>query len=289
VSASTPAPAARAEAIIRRLRLQIVTAVANALGLSESALIAQLGGALNDAIRDHVRDLERRLERAERLAMVGQLSASVAHELRNPLSVIETSAFILGERGKNDERVQRHTRRIAEQVAIASGVVGDLLDAARGRPLETVPTDLAAIVRSAVAQVPCPSGACVEIDLPPEVPHVGVDERRMRQVLTNLATNALEATEGKGHVRISVDVEADNVIVHIDDDGPGIRPEHADHLFEPLFTTKAEGTGLGLALSRQIVRAHGGDILASNGPSGGARFDVRIPIARVEAQGGDRP
>jgi signal transduction histidine kinase len=260
-----------------------VEAVTAALALPDQAR-ATLIAAVSAVVQEHVREVEQRLAQAERFALIGRMSATLAHELRNPLSVIETSAFILAERGRDDERVARHTRRIAEQVGLASALVTDLLDAARERPPAGTHADLAAVARAAVAQVPCPAGATVTLQIPPDLPPACADGRRIRQVLTNLIQNALEATGGRGAVTVAATSRGDVVVLTVTDDGPGIPPENLPRVFDPLFTTKARGTGLGLPLSRAIARAHGGDLVAGNAPGGGARFELTLP--RASASGG---
>jgi signal transduction histidine kinase len=258
---------------------QLVVIVADALGASVADLEGPLQSRLAAAVRSQLIELERRAVRAERLAATGELAANVAHELRNPLSVIETSAFIVAERARSDERIARHARRIADQVAIAGQIVSELLEAARGRPLTAGRVDLTEVARAAVAQVPCPAGKSVTLELPRELPAVWADGPRIRQVLTNLIRNAIEALQGPGRVALTAHQTDRDVLVAVSDDGPGIEPEHLPRLFEPLFTTKPDGTGLGLSLSRKVVRALGGDLTARNRPEGGACFELRLARA----------
>jgi signal transduction histidine kinase len=278
-AASAPPPSL--DELAERLVTRLHEALAQALPSCPEAASPALTAALTAVVQEHVREVEHRLAQAERFALIGRMSAALAHELRNPLSVIETSAFILAERGREDERVARHTRRIAEQVGIASALVSDLLDAARERPPAGSRADLAAVARAAVAQVPCPAGASVTLKLPSDLPAAFGDERRIRQVLTNLLHNALEAIGNRGAIVVSAGARGGLVAVTITDDGPGIPPELLPRVFDPLFTTKPRGTGLGLALSRAIARAHGGDLVADNAPGGGARFELTLPRAAV--------
>ncbi|HYO65927.1 MAG TPA: ATP-binding protein, partial [Archangium sp.] len=112
------------------------------------------------------------------------------------------------------------------------------------------------------------------------VPPIQGEEERLRQVLINLALNALEATPADGLVRVSAEREGDRVLILVDDTGPGVPPEIHDRLFEPFFTTKAQGSGLGLSIVHAIVTQHGGSMEVGSSPGGGARFFLRLPLVR---------
>lgn len=239
---------------------------------------------LDDALAEVERETRERLQRAERLTHAGQLAAGVAHELRNPLTVIETSVFLLKERasGQGDAVVDRHLRRIVDQVAIASGIVGDLLDTARERPMHPAPVDLSALIHDAVAWVPRDPDVAVALDLPTSPATVPGDARRLRQVIINLVSNALHAMSTRPRaprLEVSLRRDGDAVELAVRDHGVGIHRDDLPRVFEPLFSTRHEGVGLGLALSREIAEAHGGTLSAENAPDGGARFTLRLPAA----------
>lgn len=226
--------------------------------------------------------------RADALLHVGQLAAGVAHELRNPLAVIETSVFLLQEQVGEDPRAARQLRRITEQLRIAGAIVNDLLDTVRGRHAPPSPTerfDLGRVVREAVAWVPRPPHLAIALRLPEDPLIVPGDARRIRQVVVNLVANAVQCLDGRDPSRgIEVTLEADEREVHVSvrDHGPGIADALLPRLFEPFVTTRAEGTGLGLALSRQIARDHQGELRAESVPpaeGGGARFVLTLPRA----------
>ena len=229
--------------------------------------------------------------RADALLHVGQLAAGVAHELRNPLTVIETSVFLLHEQVGADPRAAKQLRRITEQLGIAGAIVNDLLDTIRGHPAPpslTDTVDLARVVREAVAWVPHPPLLAIDLRLPVDPVLVPGDARRVRQVLVNLVANAVHILDGRGDSPgIVVALEADEFTAHITvrDHGPGIAEDLLPRLFEPFVTTRAEGTGLGLALSRKIVRDHHGDLCAesiSPADGGGARFTLTLPRHRPQ-------
>lgn len=276
-----------AEALVDALRARVTQNVVEALAAvaPEEALRDRVSAAVHEALQEHARALEDRLLRVERLASAGQLSAGVAHELRNPLAVIETSLFILNERMGSDERAQRQLRRIGEQVAVATAIVNDLLETVRNRPISRAPVDLAAVARDALGRVPRPSNITVALDLAPGVAVVEGDARRLTQVAVNLLSNAVqslsEASVPAPRLALSVARDGDEATLSVVDNGPGIPLDALPRLFDPLFSTRPEGTGLGLALSRRIVEAHGGALTAANGAHGGARFTLRMRLRGV--------
>jgi signal transduction histidine kinase len=282
------AASSASHALTERLRDLVFAAVADSLGLDSAEVRAKLGDRLDEILRAETRNFVERLDRSERLAHVGQLSSSAVHELRNPLSVIETSAFVIAERAHSDPRIARHAKRIAEQVSLAGHIISDLLDAARGRPLHPVPVDTATLVRGAIEQLSRERAALVTVDVASPAPRVSGDERRLRQVIVNLLTNAFEATGERGPVHVVVVDSAETVVIHVRDGGPGLSPTVIARLFEPLVTTKSHGTGLGLALSREIVSAHGGELRAFNLAEGGACFEVVLAASADSKNDGVR-
>ena len=220
----------------------------------------------------------------ERLATIGQLAASIGHELRNPLAVMETSLH-LAERRNADEKAGRHFHRIREQLAISGAIISDLLEMARDRPPDRRPVSVRALVEEALGGVPSGDGVELVADVPEEL-RASVDPVQLRQVVVNLALNAsqsLSAHRRAGKVKVSARAEGDVLELAIDDDGPGLSLEAERRLFEPLFTTRATGVGLGLPLCRRIIEKHGGTIRGYNrgapGSPEGARFEIRIPGA----------
>lgn len=224
------------------------------------------------------RDTEK--ERAqERLATIGQLAASIGHELRNPLAVIETSVHLLGRR-LDDPQSARHLGRINQQVKLSGAIIEDLLALARDRPPEPSELDLGALLADAVAAVPRATEVELRTEIPADLGPVWADGSQLRQVLINLLLNAVQAIGkermGVVTVRASRD-EAGGLVLEMIDDGPGIQPDVLPHLFEPLVTSRPAGIGLGLALCERIVAKHGGTIVGGNEQGGGARFEIRLP------------
>jgi two-component system sensor histidine kinase HydH len=209
-------------------------------------------------------DLVAKNRNAERLATIGQFAASIGHELRNPLGVMESSLFLLrqhlGPAVATAPNVQKHLDRIAGEVKRSNKTIHDLLELARNRPPRKQKTPLQAIVTSTIDSLSMLQGIAVDSKLPPELA-ASVDADQIQQVLLNLFVNASQAMGGHGHIEIDGESLADGTVrIRIQDDGPGIPAEVRYRIFEALFTTKAKGSGLGLALCRRILEAHGGTI-----------------------------
>jgi signal transduction histidine kinase len=222
-------------------------------------------------------DLLAQQARVERLATFGQLVGSIGHDLRNPLGVIETSLYILRGRVGQDERVVKHLDRIAEQLGVANGIITNLLDMIRSRPLAKEAVRVAEVVKKAAESVKRPAGVALALDGVDELPTVEGDPIQLRQVLTNLIENAVYAASPAGEVTVR-GRHADGAIeLDVEDTGPGVDPSTRRRLFEPLITTKEKGIGLGLALVKRITERHGGGVSYCDRPGGGARFTVRLP------------
>lgn len=218
----------------------------------------------------------------ERLATLGQLAGFVGHELRNPLAVMETSLHLLGKRLRDpDERVERHLRRLSEQVTLSSGIISGLLELTRDRQPERRPVPLHEATDRALRAIPGGTHLEVEREFAESARVPSVDPTHLHHLLVNLVTNAAQAVaEGTGR-RIWLRARADGqaLVLEVDDEGPGLSESITQRLFEPLNTTRAYGLGLGLALCRKIAEKHGGSIHATNRKGGGARFTVRLEAA----------
>jgi len=222
-------------------------------------------------------DLLAQQARVERLSTFGQLVASIGHDLRNPLGVIETSLYILRGRLGEDERARKHADRIKEQLDVANGIITNLLDMVRNRPLQREPVVLAEVVAAAHGALRWPAGVAVELLGLGDLPEVEGDAGQLRQVLVNLLENAAFAAAPAGTVTVRGRRLQGEVALDVEDTGPGVDPATRRRLFEPLITTKDRGIGLGLALCKRIAERHGGDVAYADRPGGGARFTLRLP------------
>ena len=224
-------------------------------------------------------DLEAKNRTAERLATIGQFAAGIGHELRNPLGVMETSVFLLRQllqgAGDLDPKVTRHLDKISNEVRRSTNTINDLLELARNRPPRRQPSSLKALLDGAVAAAHLPATVQVASTAAPDEMAL-LDPDQISRVLTNLFINASQAMEGTGQIWVQASRIGDGVELRVRDNGPGIAADIRHRIFEALFTTKAKGTGLGLALCQRIVESHGGTI-ALEPTAAGATFRVMIP------------
>jgi secondary thiamine-phosphate synthase enzyme len=227
----------------------------------------------------------------ERLATVGQLVASIGHELRNPLSAIETSAYLLTQRlGAEvaaEPTVSKHLEKIRHQVGIATKTVADLLELAKNRPPARVAVELLPLLETAMEYLHCPRAVSIVVEVDRQLV-VWADPDQLRIVVVNLLTNALDAIGAQGTITVAAERSDDGVALYVTDDGPGVAVTERERLFEVLYTTKPKGHGLGLPLCRRIALAHGGDIRLLPSERG-ATFRLWIPGAKFQASAGEQP
>ena len=224
------------------------------------------------------------LVRAERLAVVGQLAAGIAHEIGNPLAILAGFLDVLEDPGLPSEQRQEARRRMGHELGRIHATVRSLLDFSRASQSADAKGDLSAAlahVQSLLAPQERLRGVTLAVPALAEPIEVPLATDALTQVLVNLLLNAADALDHRGRVAVSVAAGAREVVLCVDDSGPGIPPELRARVFEPFFTTKpaGSGTGLGLAVCERIVTAAGGDIRAEESPLGGARFRVTLPRA----------
>ena len=233
--------------------------------------------------------LERQREQERRLAGLGQMSAVLAHEIRNPLASLKGNAQLLARALPAGELPRRKADRVVDEAVRLERLTNDLLEFARMAELQRTSVDPTALARE-VAEATTANIAGAATGSPTGAPTGGIvidsasapgawsmDRERMRQVLTNLISNAVQA--GDGRVQVSVARVDGQLVYEVRDHGEGIAAEDLGRIFEPFYTKRVRGTGLGLAVARRLVELHGGSIDADNAPGGGARFRVRIPSA----------
>lgn len=229
-------------------------------------------------------DLMLKNRTAERLATIGQFAASIGHELRNPLGVMESSVFLLREHlgpTAAEPRIRKHLDRIELEVKRSNKTIQDLLELARNRPPTRQRTDIGKLVAGAIELTAVPTTVEIRSSIPAGA-SLDVDPDQFRQVLVNLLTNSIQAMKGSGTVWVEAQRQEvagtgpNASLLRVRDAGPGIPVEVRSRVFEALFTTKAKGSGLGLALCRRIVEAHGGAI-AVEPTKEGASFLVTVP------------
>jgi signal transduction histidine kinase len=251
-----------------------------AVAVSNARLFADLKQSYAELAR-----AQEELVKRERLAALGELSAVVAHEVRNPLGVIFNALGPLRRLLQPTGDAAMLFDIVGEEADRLNRIVADLLDFARPHVPSLEKASLAGLLEDVVDAVrgdPSAGGIDFVADLAPDLPALPVDARMIRQALLNLVQNAVQALPKGGTVRVAArrgdGAGGPAAVVEIADDGPGIPPELAAKVFEPFFTTKATGTGLGLAVVKRIVEAHGGSIALASPPGGGATFTMRFPI-----------
>jgi signal transduction histidine kinase len=227
---------------------------------------------------------------AERLATVGRLSLKVAHEVRNPIAAIELNAELVGdivkERGGADmEEANTLVTAIREQVSALDALTEEYLAFARfPRPQydEDSVNEMVAALVEFQRPVAARQGSAVEATTDQAVPPMAIDRTLLRQAILNLIKNGLEALGRGGRLTVGTRRVDDHVEISIRDTGPGIATDVGKRLFEQFFTTKPQGTGLGLYISRQIIEQHGGTLRWESGPGAGTTFTASLPIKRAE-------
>jgi two-component system NtrC family sensor kinase len=254
--------------------------LAEAFNRMAEGLVAQRAGAERD-VEARVA-LERELRHSERLALVGQLAAGVAHELGAPLNVIDARAEQLLDRPDMAlASRQRNLTIIRAQATRITRIVRQLLDLARPHEMRRERVEVGALIEASLDLVQAEAAmAGVDVRVARAEPvWVEGDGDRLSQIFLNVCLNAVQAMAGGGALSIEVSEAGGRAVVRVADTGGGIAPEHLPHVFEPFFTTKAvgEGTGLGLAVSRRIVEEHGGRIAVENNSGGGATFTIELP------------
>src|SRR5450631_1414436 len=276
-------------------------------------LVGTVTGVLADQGRRHRMELEasseklakanrelqdsfEQIKRADRLAAIGQLSASLAHEIRNPLASIDGATNLIESEQTPQEMRKASLAIIRKEVQRLNRLLTSLLDFARPRTPEfqTVHADrlidgIIALAGHSAEQ----KGITLHKDVSATVPAFECDPEQMKQVILNLVINAVQAMTGAGEIVLAARQHDSSVVISVRDQGPGIDAEDLDKIFNPFYTTKDAGTGLGLSVVYQIVNQHGGVVTAERNPEGGMTFSLTIQLnqrrdVEQEAHSGSR-
>lgn len=266
-------------------------------------LVGSVTGALADRGHRQRRELERttlelakvnrdlqdsfeQIKRADRLSAIGQLAASLAHEIRNPLGSIEGAANLLEQPETPEEIRGKSLSIIRKEVQRLNRLLTGLLDFARPRRPEFRAVDLHAVLDSVVALVSHSArlaGIEIRKSISEPLPQLECDAEQLKQVLLNLAINAVQSMPEGGVLELAAAADAATVRLMVRDYGPGIPAEEMDKIFDPFYTTKTNGTGLGLAVAQQIVTQHGGALTAKANSPHGMAFTIALPLGRRRA------
>jgi signal transduction histidine kinase len=232
---------------------------------------------LEKALAD-LREAQERLIRQEKLAVLGQLAGGVGHELRNPLGIISNAIYFLQMvLAESDETVKEYLELIASRIGEVDKIVADLLDLSRTRPANRQQTTLFSLMAETLQRYPPPEPVTVTTAIAPDLPAVFVDTQQIGQVLGNLISNAYQAMPEGGQLTLTAQVVAEWVQLSVADTGVGMSPETMAKIFEPLFTTRVKGIGLGLAVSKNLVEVNGGTIEVKSVEGQGAVFTIILP------------
>ncbi len=252
------------------------------LGRQFNEMIEQLGENRAEIERLH----EREMARAGHLATIGELAAGLAHEIRNPLAGIAGVVDVMGRELPAGSASRTVLPEVQGEIQHIQAILNDLLDYARPRSPAFHPADLNTTVEQAVflarQQVRTKP---IEISFEPQndLPEVMHDPMQVHQVVLNLLMNGIQAIPEEGKVEVTLRGEGDFAVIRVTDTGKGIPRDSLPKIFKPFYTTRKEGTGLGLSLAKSIVDSHGGKIEVSSEPGHGAQFEVWLPVARAEA------
>jgi signal transduction histidine kinase len=244
-----------------------------------------------------VEQLEERERLRDRLASLGEMAAGIAHELKNPLAGIEVMAGLLRRQVPDSLDAQALLADIMSEAKLANAIVVEMLEFVRPIRLQLEHTDVGDVLHQSVslAERKASRGSTtVELTVQAGLPLINGDHHQLCQVFMNLLTNAFEALDGRGNIRLTATAQAVEhdpafagdpeapktvILVEVLDDGPGVPLDLQDRIFNPFFTTKPTGSGLGLPIVRKIVDAHDGRIDLSSEPGGGTRFRVTLPVS----------
>ncbi|HEX6315156.1 MAG TPA: ATP-binding protein [Gemmatimonadaceae bacterium] len=228
-----------------------------------------------------LQDTQDELVRKEKLATIGQLASSVGHELRNPLGVMANAVYILERTmDTSSPKAKQYLQLLNTQIRLSERIVSDLLDSTRSKSPQRRRINVQPLLTENLGRVAIPSNVHVEVVVDDHVPEIEVDPDQIGQILVNLFTNATQAMDNQPGV-LRVHARNGDGRVHIDvrDTGPGVPPDLTDKIFEPLYTTKARGIGLGLSVSRSLATANQGSLRVVNHPGGGAVFTLDLPAS----------
>jgi len=262
-------------------------ALYHVVGWVTGTLAEQQNRAYED-LKERTRQLletEEQLRRADRLSVLGELSAGLAHEIRTPLASLRGAAEILAGSADDSER-EEFSEILVNEADRLNRVLTDFLDCARPRPSGDGGADLGAVAEEVVRLVRLHAdrtGVNLEVDVPDGLPAVGLDAELLKQVLLNLAMNAVQASDRGGRVRVGAAAVTGAVVLSVEDEGRGIPEENRERVFDPFFTTREGGTGLGLPVVRKILAASGAAIEIVPARDRGTIVRATLP----EAEGGD--
>jgi len=237
--------------------------------------------------------MERRLEKAERLSSLGMLAAGVAHEIRNPLNAISMAAqrlkrdFVPADEMKSAE-FQNLSGVVRDEIRRLNAIIEEFLSFSKSRRLELSDFSVTEILQKIVQLVreeAVSRNIILETKWPSTPMIIPMDINKLQQAFLNFIKNSMESISGKGRITIKVEKQGkDNIVVSISDTGCGMREEEMEKIFNPEYTTKEKGLGLGMPLAMEIIRGHGGDVRVISRRGLGTTFEILLPVKRSGGQ-----
>ena len=250
----------------------------------------ELAAALND-MAISLQSQMRQLQRNEQLATCGRIATTLAHEVRNPLAGIKIAMEVLAGESTISKDDRQILLKVVEEVNLIKRLLSNMLEFARPKPPNLTNININETIEKALNFTPgvIKGETTIHWEKETQLPEIQADPEQLRQVLLNLFINAEAAMGTGGSIFITTDLKANNIILSIQDTGPGIAEENLLEIFQPFFSTKAKGSGLGLATCKTLIALHNGTIIASNSPDGGAIFTITLPINGGTNHGDQRP
>jgi len=229
----------------------------------------------NQTLLAQVENKTAELVKSERLATIGTMASRIAHDLKQPLTIMQTYSDMLTPEiiSKLDYKDKEKWFRLQNSILDMNKIIEDVLDFARTTEIKKKKSPFLRILRLSMNHVKFSYG--VIINLPENDVSVNCDARKVEGVLSNMLNNAVYALDGQGEINVTVSADSDFVIIQVQDSGSGIPQENLEKIFEPMFTTKKTGTGLGLVICKSIIEQHGGSISVSNKPT---TFTIKLPM-----------
>jgi signal transduction histidine kinase len=249
-------------------------------------LLMQSNTELEHVIEDRtksLKDAQEKMMQQEKFAVIGKLAGSVAHELRNPLGIITNSIhFLTMKFTAMDDKLEKHLMIIREQSDRANKIISDLVDFARTRPYEMRMVDVMALIKDTLEQIPKIETIEIKTMFDPNLPAMLLDPGKMQQAFLNIAINAQQAMPEGGYLEVNAIKNDATIEIAFKDSGIGISSENLSKLFEPLFSTKTKGFGLGLVITKEIVEQHKGTIGVKSEVGIGTTFTIKLPVREKE-------
>ncbi len=230
---------------------------------------------------DELLDISRKLHRSESQAFLAKLARKVTHEVRNPLSVLKNAAYFLNKnlREEKDEKVLKYIDMIEKEIARIDSMLSDFTGFARPKPLELREMDVNDVVETAISMVNVPERVEIKKEFE-DLPAIYIDADRVTHAIVNITNNAIIAMKGNGILTVRTARKDDHACIEVADTGPGIPSDQRELVFEPLYSSKPKGVGLGLPMAGMMVESQGGSIELESEPGKGTVVRIFLPIKR---------